>query len=107
MRFHTSRFQAVGMPAGERSRRTLALAHDTEKSDGQKGELMLRFFHNTDLHMMRHNKVNRLQRANRRGQTLVEYSVILMLVFLVVVAVLTSIGETTSESMVPVSEAMK
>lgn len=57
--------------------------------------------------MMDRNQINKARRSNRRGQTLVEYSVILMLVFLVVVAVLTSIGQTTSDSIVPVSEAMQ
>jgi Flp pilus assembly pilin Flp len=42
----------------------------------------------------------------RRGQTLVEYSVILMLVFLVVVTVLRSIGETTANSMKPANNAL-
>jgi Flp pilus assembly pilin Flp len=51
-------------------------------------------------------KLPMARRSGRSGQTLVEYSVILMLVFLVVVTVLRAIGETTSNSMKPVNEAM-
>ncbi len=47
------------------------------------------------------------RKKHQAGQSLVEYSFILMLVALAIVALLTTIGNTTANSIVPVNEAMK